>query len=190
MNPEPLKPLPVLKGLGDLAGAMPSLIWDAREQNPLIFRRLKAKRGTLQSGDYALAGAEQLCTFERKTISDAVQSVSRERERFFRECHRLRGFQFARIVICGYESEITTGRYRSGMAPAAVIASLRTIEIRFGVPIIFAGTPERAAELIEEYAWRFAVELVRQRNNLLRAVREADQPDVGNNPIESLQPTT
>lgn len=64
-----------------------------REQLPRPFKRLASVRATLTSGDYSFRGGEELFAVELKSIADLVACcVGENRERFFRELHRLRGF--------------------------------------------------------------------------------------------------
>jgi ERCC4-type nuclease len=64
--------MPALRKLGDLAGSAPVIITDTREQNPLAFEWLESRAGTLQTGDYSVAGLEELFAVERKTVPDLV----------------------------------------------------------------------------------------------------------------------
>ena len=139
----------------------PTLIIDTREQTPLSFKNLPAIRGTLTSGDYSIAGAQELFAVERKSIPDLVMSLTTERERFERELHRLRGFRFARLLIVGAESEIATHRYRSNANPKAVLHSLWAFEARYNVPLVFEPLEDRAAVLIEKWTYWFAREIQR-----------------------------
>jgi DNA excision repair protein ERCC-4 len=76
------------------------VVFDSREQDPLIFQNLTSVRGTLYTGDYSILGLEELIAVERKTIPDLVSCCMGEnRERFERELHRLRGFRFKRLLI-------------------------------------------------------------------------------------------
>ncbi|HEX7859129.1 MAG TPA: ERCC4 domain-containing protein [Verrucomicrobiae bacterium] len=104
----------------------PTIIIDTREQQPLNFRTLPSRRGTLQTGDYSVAGAEELFAVERKSIADLVGCCSGEnRARFERELHRLRGYRFKRLLIVGTETNLTAANYRSAINPSAVMGSLR-----------------------------------------------------------------
>jgi hypothetical protein len=106
-----LATLPALKGLGDLAGLRPVLVTDTREQLPLPFKRLASVRATLTSGDYSFRGGEELFAVERKSIADLVGCcVGDNRERFFRELHRLRGYRFKRLLVVGTRDEIEATR--------------------------------------------------------------------------------
>ncbi|MDP3073591.1 MAG: ERCC4 domain-containing protein [Opitutaceae bacterium] len=180
---EPLATLPALKGLGALAGLRPVLVIDTREQTPLAFARLPSVRDTLASGDYSFRGGEELFAVERKSIADLVGCcVGENRERFFRELHRLRGFRFKRLLVVGTRREIEAGHFRSNVSPRAVLATLAAIEARFDVPVVFAATPAEAAELVESWAWWMAREITVAANNLLRGSRFAGEPDEAETP--------
>lgn len=84
----------------------PLIIIDSREQTPLAFEHFPSRCGTLQSGDYSLAGHEGRFTVERKSVADLIGSLTAGRERFERECHRLRGYDFARLLIVGHPDEL------------------------------------------------------------------------------------
>jgi len=52
-------------------------------------------------------GGENLFAIERKSIADLVGCcVGENRERFFRELHRLRGFRFKRLLVIGGRADI------------------------------------------------------------------------------------
>ena len=81
----------------------PVVIIDTREQTPLPFANLPTEAGTLYSGDYSVKDSETLFSIERKTVKDLCSSVTRGRDRFEHELHRLRGFQFARLLtVAGF----------------------------------------------------------------------------------------
>ena len=135
------------------------IIIDTREQTPLKFTHFEAERGTLQSGDYSIAGLTHRFAIERKSIDDLTQSITTGRERFERELHRLRGFDFARLLIIGTETEIRQHRYRRRVQPKSVLHSLYAFEVRYQIPVIWAGTAANAAALIERWAFWFAREV-------------------------------
>ena len=119
-------------------------------------------QGTLTSGDYSILGAEELFAIERKTIADLVGCCSGDnRARFERELHRLRGFDFARLLVIGSPDALSSGHYRSAVSPASVLASLAAWEMRYRVPVVFAPTVADAVECVEGWALWFARE--RQR---------------------------
>lgn len=143
-----------------------TIVTDTREQTPLPFSNIPTETGTLQSGDYSIRGLEHLFAIERKTITDLVGSVTRDRERFERELHRLRGFHFARLLVIGSEQEITNGQYRSNANPKAILHSMYALEIRYSVPIVFSPTPEAAALLVERWSYWFAREVWKNAKGL------------------------
>lgn len=129
----------------------PVIVTDTREQRPLIFQHLASEPGTLQSGDYSIRGLENDFAIERKSIADLCQSVTRGRERFERELHRLRGFHFARVLIVGNPHEVHAIAHNS----KAVFSSISAFEARWNVPVIWEPSPELAARLVERWAWFF-----------------------------------
>ena len=145
----------------------PTIIIDSREQSPLVLTRLKSQVGSLQSGDYSVLGLEDEFSCERKSISDLCGSLTSGRERFERELHRLRGFRFARLLIIGTEEDIKAGNYRSRVNPKSVWASLCAFEVRYGVPFVFAPTPEEGALLVERWAYYYTREHFR-KNEIIR----------------------
>jgi DNA excision repair protein ERCC-4 len=140
----------------------PTVIIDTREQDPLPIHRWPVIRAGLTTGDYSLAGAEHLFAVERKSIADLVMSCTTERERFERELHRLRGFQFARLLIVGTLAEVRDGAFHSKASPVAILNSLSAFEVRYSVPVVWADTPTEAAERVEGWAYWFAREIAKQ----------------------------
>jgi len=177
MDTQTLPNYPARRKLAKLADLAPVIVVDTREQTPLPFTRLRSERGTLQTGDYSFIGGEERFAIERKTIPDLVACcMGDNRDRFFRELHRLRGFAFRRLVIVGTREEVATGQYRSGIKPQSVLATLSTIEARFDVPVIFQPDPHAAAWQIEEWVWWFAREIVLSANNLLSTLTRNNNP--------------
>ena len=166
--------LPALKSLGELRDMRPTLVQDTREQRPLVFPRLPVVIGTLYSGDISIQGLEDLFSIERKgSIEELVSCCTGQRERFEHELHRLRGFRFKRLAVIGSRAEIEYQRYRSRVAPAAVLGTLAAWEIRFDLPTVFFSSREEAALQIERWAFYFARQIVRDANNLLRGCRDS-----------------
>lgn len=116
-----LPPLPAVKWpVGDIR---PTIVADSREQAPLPIDRLPVIRAGLYSGDYGIAGLEDLFAVERKSIADLVSCCAGpNRDRFERELHRLRGFRFKRLLIIGQRGQVERGEYQSKITPASVLA--------------------------------------------------------------------
>ncbi len=143
---------------------------DTREQEPLAFERLASVRGTLRTGDYSVAGLQDLFSIERRTVSDLVGCCMGEnRERFERELHRLRGYRFKRLLVVGSEAEILEGHYHSNIKPQAVLATVCAFEMRYDLPVVFVPTAQAGARLVERWAFYFARGTVVAVNDLWRA---------------------
>ena len=176
MNTTDLPNFPARKRLSLLAELRPVVVVDTREQTPLVFSRLDSKVATLTTGDYSFVGGEEHLAIERKSVPDFVACcMGNNRERFFRELHRMRGFAFRRLLIVGTRHEIELGQYRSSIKPRSVLATLSTIEARFDVPVVFAPTPAQAAWQVEEWVWWYAREAILNANKLLPS-RNSNNP--------------
>ena len=155
---ELMKPPPAEPPTRGQVPTLPRLVIDSREKLPLQFAHLPAVAGSLQSADYTIAGLETRFGIERKSCADLVASLGRDRERFARELHRLRGFDFARLLIVGTFAELEAAR--RGMAMRSILASLAAIEAR-GIPIVWQPSPEAAALWVERAAFWFYRETVK-----------------------------
>lgn len=172
---ELLGPLPALKQLGKLADLRPVVVVDSREQEPLPISRLEVVRAGLTTGDYSFQGGEDLFSVERKSIDDIVSCcVGDNRDRFERECHRLRGYRFKRLLIVGPRWMIEGQRYKSRISPKAVLSTLAAFECRYELPVVFCDHPTQAAALVECWAWWFAREMVENANRLLRGSKTVE----------------
>ncbi len=170
----PTTTLPAAKRL-TLGEIQPVLVVDTREQIPLEFARLQSTTGTLVSGDYSVQGLEHLFAVERKSVADLVGCCMGEsRDRFERELHRLRGFQFKRLLIVGTRGEVERHQYRSNVQPKVVLHTLAAFEVRYDEPVVWAGTAEEAAQAVESWAWWFAREVV--KSAVLLAKTSEEQP--------------
>lgn len=141
---------------------MPRLIVDTREQRPLVFRHLEAVPGTLQSGDYSISGLEDEFAVERKSVADLVGSVTRDRDRFARELHRLRGFRWKYLLIVGTEMELARLAAQGRANPAQVKHSILAFSARYNLPAVWVDNPEAAAHVVESWAFFAYREAMRQ----------------------------
>ncbi len=129
------------------------IIIDTREQSPWHFGDLaEVSRGTLPTGDYALAGDTGFA-IERKSLPDYVQTITSNWQRFRRELDRMKRFPARVVIVEGEWMDILTGKYPGNVPPPAIIA--RTSElIMDGVTILFCSNSTAAAGL----CWRLLVE--------------------------------
>jgi ERCC4-type nuclease len=165
-----------MASLGALRDESPTLVIDTREQDPLEFKEFDSIRATLTTGDYSIRTAENRFAVERKSIPDLIGSLGgpngENRERLFREMHRLRGFDFGRFLVVGSEQDIIDFPYKAPakMNANVVLGSLRSIDVGY-VPVVFAPTPEAAAKLIEDWAWTYVRSQVGRVNDFLSAAK-------------------
>ena len=149
------------------------IITDTREQRPFSFLGAAAdvavEVGALPCGDYSLKGLETKCAVERKSLSDLIQSISGERDRFFRELDRARGLEAFAIVCEGSWDDLVQGRYRSKMGAAAAAATVTAIMARYGVPVFFAGSKA----LAERFTVLFLRQYLRGKQHEVEAVKAA-----------------
>jgi DNA excision repair protein ERCC-4 len=133
-----------------------AIVVDTREQEPYAFdpERVIATRKALPAGDYSIEGHEDSVAVERKTLEDFVSTVIRSRKRFKKELQRLSGYEFACIVVEADLDDILGGRYRSGAHPNAILGSVLSIVVDFGIPIFFCSDRQAACRFVEGYLLR------------------------------------
>lgn len=139
---------------------VPVLLVDTREQKPLRFSHLPAESATLYTGDYSVRGLEEVFAVERKSLADLAGSLTRERDRFMREMHRLRGYRFPYLLAIGDDMELSRLQAQGRLKLQQVEHSLRAIQSRYGVHVERAYTEEQAARMVETWAfcaWREAM---------------------------------
>jgi DNA excision repair protein ERCC-4 len=142
---------------------MPVIAVDSREQERLHFTRLESRVVSLVTADYGLLACPHAVAIERKSIQDLVASVSSDRDRFERELMRMKAYPFRRLIIVGSRGEIEMGRYRSKMAPKAVLHTLSAFEVRYDLPICYFSDAPSAALQVESWCWWVAREISKTR---------------------------
>ena len=136
------------------------VVIDTREQRPWAFPPdlAEVSRGTLRTGDYALAGDDAFA-IERKSLDDFLGTISSGWERFLREIGRMEGAGFAaRCVIVEADFEaccfhqtaagelVPPAHSHQQLSPRFV--ARRIAELSFmGVSVLFAGCADYAAAL-------------------------------------------
>ena len=153
--PTPYNPyeLPDMAATG---GKLPVIAVDTRDRvDPLVFHRCPWAWRTMPSGDYSAVGLERVLAFERKKIGDFIACCYAERERFVAELERLRGYDYAAVMIQGTRGEIERGEFRSRGTPQSILASMDAFEMAFRVPFYFFATADEMAQRIEVLTCRF-----------------------------------
>jgi len=172
-----------LQRLSNLADACPVVLIDTREQAPLRFDReahgVLSAVATIRTGDYSVAGCEDLIRIERKSLPDLAacccagsKTAEGERERFERELTDLAQFRLRWLLIVGSWQDLRAGNYGSRINPASVEASLAAWNAA-RVPVKQVDTPAQASDWLARIAWGCWQEHVAHRAN--RALRAWEQ---------------
>jgi DNA excision repair protein ERCC-4 len=154
---------------------------DTREQHPLDLSPLRMTIESLVTGDYSVKGLENLVTIERKSFADLLSCVGVQRERFDREIQRLLAYPVRAIVVEATWAEVEEGKiWRSKVTPAAAIGSLLGW-IAAGVPVIMAGSRDRAARYVSRMLFIAASRRYREGRRLMANIAAGSIPvPIGN----------
>lgn len=127
-----------------------TVIVDTREQRPWTFKEFPTIRRTLKTGDYSVMGYADEISIERKSLSDLLMCIGRERARFEREIERLLKFPSKILIVESSFYALQIGNWRSKVHPSAAVGSVMGWQ-EAGLPIFFANTPTEAAKIAERY---------------------------------------
>ena len=150
-------------------------IIDTREQLPLDLAPLRMERGTLVTGDYSIKGLEHVVSLERKSLDDLLGCIGSDRERFDREVQRLLGYPVRCLIVESSWQELERGGWRSKVSTAAAIGSCLGW-IAAGLPIIMAGTHQRAGQFAGRILYTAARRRWREARELFATAIETDPP--------------
>lgn len=127
------------------------IVVDTREQKPWVFdpATTTTTSRALSSGDYSVAGLEEVVAIERKSLDDFVGSISTGRERFLREIVRLRQYEYKAVVVEATLQDVAAHCYRSQMHPSAVIGTAVSLSVDYGVPVLWLESREYASRYVE-----------------------------------------
>lgn len=151
------------------------VIVDSREQKPFtftgaqIYENTTVEAGTLNVGDYSVAGMENVVACERKSLPDLVQCLAGSRERFVRELERSRALESFCVIVEAPWEALAKGEYRSQLRPQAACQSVAAFMARLGVPFWFCGS--RAAA--EYCCWSFLRQYAEGQRQKLKTVERA-----------------
>lgn len=144
---------------------------DRREQCPLDLAPLAVDMATLATGDYSIRGLEHIVAIERKGLSDLLECVGRERERFEKEIQRLLAYPCRALVVEATWRDIEIGDWRGDITPAQALGSLLGWIVA-GVPVLMAGDHERAGRYVARMLLLAARRRWRESRNLLAVLDE------------------
>ena len=146
------------------------IIVDTREQDPFTFLHerydCEIAQGTLDTGDYSLAGLTDRVSVERKSLADLVGCLGSGRDRFEHELQRAAALESFMVVIEASWKELSSGNYRSRMNPHAACQSVLAFISRYRIPFHFAGS-RQAAEYCTWGFLRHYLESARKRYQII-----------------------
>lgn len=133
----------------------PIVLRDTREKPGYGFNFIKCETcgGTeevaLDFGDYTLKDYPNLIVIERKQdVGELCSNLGANRLRFERELQKFidANVKYRYVIIGDYYSSIFRQKY-SKMHPNAIFESIVSLEIKYGIHFVFAGTHENAHRL-------------------------------------------
>jgi len=154
-------------------GSVLKIIADTRELAPYTFTNYDVEivKAGLPAGDYSLPGAESVVAIERKTVDDLVGCLmGKDRERFARELARLRPYVLAAVVCECTLEDISRARYVSNMKPQAALQSIIAMQVRYGVPLVWAGNRNGGEYVTHGLLQKYAYEIRKQHAAINKAV--------------------
>jgi hypothetical protein len=98
------------------------IIVDTREQRPYTYPG--STTATLTTGDYSVAGLTDRVAVERKSLSDLLGCVGRDRDRFREQVARLGALEAGHLVVEASMSRVLEGHELSSIQPAAALNTL------------------------------------------------------------------
>ncbi len=154
-------PIPVLADRGgtQLKTPRPVLLVDTREQQPFDFFPFEdwfagIETRALQLGDYSVAGMEDICVVERKSLSDLVHSFTAERNVFVNRLQLMARYPHRLLVICAALSQVKSPYAHSGIDPNRITQSLIAVLAGLRVPFLCTESEELGAEIVASYLYQ------------------------------------
>lgn len=133
---------------------MAVILIDQQEKKPFTFGRQKTKTTHLKTGDYTLEGLEDKICIERKSLQDLASSITKQR--FWNEMERMSSINKSYLLLECSSEDITKFPAGSGIPrkvwrflkvkPPFIFSSLKKIEEKYGVEVIFSENRSEAAK--------------------------------------------
>jgi len=150
-----------------------TFIIDTREQLPLSLRPFKTETASLTTGDYSVRGLEHLISVERKSLSDFVQCVGRERSRFERELQRLKGFRFGAVCVEASFGSLEAGLWNGRITPQQAMGSFLSWSANY-CQFLLAGDRDGAEKAVAGFLWHASRHMHAELLGFTEAVRKPE----------------
>lgn len=159
--PVPPPAIPVLaeRGGTQLRTPKPVLVVDSREQEPFDFTPFAGwfagiVRRALPIGDYSVAGMEQECVVERKSLADLVHSLTADRDLFRERLRRMREMPDCLLLVDSPLSQVKAKYEFSPANPNQITQSLISVLAGLRLPFLCVETHELGAEAVSSYLYQ------------------------------------
>lgn len=174
-------PLPVIAERGGVQLRTPraTLIVDTREKDPFLFSRFSrwfqsVEYRALPLGDYSVAGLEDSCIVERKSLCDLVQSFTTGRSVFVARLRRMSQAPNRLLVITSALSEVKSRYPYSPADPNRILQSLIAVLVGLNVPFLCADTHQLGAEITASYLYQAHLHHWLDTNGFGRCLSDTD----------------
>lgn len=138
-----------------------TIISDTREQHGWTFPDDQLViSAALPAGDYSISGYENVIAIERKSLSDLVNTVIHDRDRFFRELVKLKSYRRKAVVVEASVADVFEMRYKSEAHPHSILGAVQSFHLTFDVPFLWWHSREYSQWMAQrwlEQAWKRAV---------------------------------
>lgn len=156
--------------------AEPKIEWitaiiDTSEELPLDLSPLRSEVASLTTGDYSVKGLEHIISLERKSLSDLIRCVGRDRERFDREIQRLLAYPCRGLVVEATWAHLEVKNWRGKVTPSQALGSVLGWAAR-GLPIFMVGDHKRAGKYVSRLLFIAARRRWREARSLCMSVEE------------------
>ncbi len=172
-------PVPVVaeRGGTQLKTPLPTVLVDTREQVPFSFSRFRGwfaavERTTLKLGDYSVAGLEEVCTIERKDLSDLVHSFTAERQGFVNRLKQMSRLPHSLLLVTAPLSQVKSRYPHSAANPNQITQSLIAALAGLRVPFLCAETHELGEEIAASFLYQVFLYDWLERNGYGRSLTD------------------
>jgi hypothetical protein len=177
--PHPVIPVLAERGGTQLQTPRPTLLVDTREQNPFNFARFQGwfagvEKRALPLGDYSIAGLEDVCTVERKDLSDLVHSCIANRAAFLHRLRLMARYPHRLLVITSTLSQIKSPYTHTSFDPNRTTQFLIAVLAGLQVPFICSETHELGEELVGSYLYQIHLYHWLESNDYGRFLSDSD----------------
>lgn len=174
-------PIPVVAERGGVQLRTPraTLVIDTREKDPFSFSRFarwfeRIEHRALPLGDYSVAGLEDSCIVERKSLGDLVHSFTTDRGVFIARLRRMSRAANRLLLVTSPLSDVKSRYPHSPADPNRILQSLIATLVGLNVPFLCADTHQLGAEITASYLYQVHLHHWLDTNGYGRCLSDTD----------------